>query len=524
MTRSTLLLLAVGLTPSLPAQNKTERAQVEWGPSMEIGENGAFGDVLHEDEEFLYMSVFLKKELFITKYDQQFHSKYQKVLPMEIDKKDHTNEGIFFLGEKIMVFSSFYDKKADELGLYLRTFKKADMSPVERISKIYSIPAEKSRNTGSFSIQSSPADKFLLVTVGLPRVKDANEEFGVRVYNSEAELHWERKVELPYNDTEFSRERLRVDDDGSVLLLGVKYDSKREAKEKTKKGEVTYLYHLMVLKDGDSALEDNPIQVPGKFLQDMTFAMGADGDIICGGFWGNLNSWNARGAYFLRIDRKTKAIAHESFKEFDTDFITAYMTEKEEKKATKKAEKKGQDLEMYKFELDDIVRRDDGGAILIGEQAYNYTVCYTDSRGNTRCTTHYIHNDIIVVNIDPEGDIEWASKIPKRQHTANDGGFYSSYALAVKGDRMYTVFNDSGKNLFLNRGDKVAQFELKGDEALITLATIDQDGHTHREALLSPEKRDAILRPKVCFQMDDDRMFIYAQRKKEYRYGMITFE
>ena len=56
------------------------------------------------------------------------------------------------------------------------------------------------------------------------------------------------------------------------------------------------------------------------------------------------------------------------------------------------------------------------------------------------------------------------------------------------------------------------------------LITIDADGHVHREALLAPDKRDAILMPKECFQMEDDRMFVYATRKKEYRYGMITFQ
>jgi hypothetical protein len=45
-----------------------------------------------------------------------------------------------------------------------------------------------------------------------------------------------------------------------------------------------------------------------------------------------------------------------------------------------------------------------------------------------------------------------------------------------------------------------------------------------REALLAPDKRDAILRPKECFQLEDDRMFIYAERKKEYRFGTISFK
>jgi hypothetical protein len=86
------------------------------------------------------------------------------------------------------------------------------------------------------------------------------------------------------------------------------------------------------------------------------------------------------------------------------------------------------------------------------------------------------------------------------------------------------VFNDNGKNLFLSQGSKVEQFDLKGKEALITLVTVDATGRVTREALLAPDKRDAILRPKECFQLEDDRMFIYAERKKEYRFGTISFK
>lgn len=166
--------------------------------------------------------------------------------------------------------------------------------------------------------------------------------------------------------------------------------------------------------------------------------------------------------------------------------------------------------------------------MLVGEQYYSYvqTITSTDAQGRmiSRTVYHYVYNDIIVVSIDRKGDIEWAVKVPKRQHTTNDGGYYSSYGLTVKGDRMYFVFNDNGKNLFLSQGSKVEQFDLKGKEALITLVTVDATGRVTREALLAPDKRDAILRPKECFQLEDDRMFIYAERKKEYRFGTISFK
>lgn len=200
------------------------------------------------------------------------------------------------------------------------------------------------------------------------------------------------------------------------------------------------------------------------------------------------------------------------------------MTDKEAKKAQKKADKKDEEIELPSFELHDIIHRTDGGAVLVAEQYSTYVVCTTDSKGNNYCSTHYLYNDVLVVSIDREGNIEWASKVPKRQHSINDAGAFSSCAVEVKGSNIYLVFNDSGENLFIKPGDKIKQFELNGKDALVVLATIDSDGKVSREALFSPERRDVILRPKDCVELKNQDMFIYASRKRDYRFGMIGFK
>ncbi len=142
----------------------------------------------------------------------------------------------------------------------------------------------------------------------------------------------------------------------------------------------------------------------------------------------------------------------------------------------------------------------------------------------TSPTYHYYYNDVVVANIGPDGNNEWAAKVPKRQHSVNDNGTYSSCAVEAKGSNIYLVFNDSGENLFVKPGDKIKQFELKGKDALVVLATIHSDGNVSREALFSPDRRDVILRPKDCVELKSQEMFIYANRKRDYRFGLIEFK
>lgn len=521
-----LLFAAVGLN----AQTKTERAQVEWGDARDEKEHGDFRNVLHRTDEHIYVQVYRKKATWIQLFNKDLRMLKEREIEMELDKEDHKWESMIFQEDRIVFFTSVYDKGKATNTLFARIYGIEDLAPQGALKKVHSIPAESKKDQGWFAVDEQPTGNGFQVRVKSSGLEKGDTKRKVMLFNADLTLEdeVEEDYQMPFERDEFDTESVVYAEDGSKVVVGRKYPEKQEKRERKREGKPTYDMVLLAYGPQGGKPQVTTLQVGDRFLQDMTLSLPETGDILCAGFWGNKGTWSVRGAYFMRLDRDSKEIVHQSFKEFDDDFITQHMTEKEAEKATKKAEKKGGELEMMEFDLDEIILREDGGAILVGEQYRFYVTTTTTSTPNggttTTTTYHYVYNDIIAINISPEGDIEWAAKIPKRQHTRNDGGRYSSYALAIKDDKMYFVFNDSGKNLMLLPGDKIHQFELKGKEALITLATVDGDGRVHREALLSPEKRDAILAPKECFQMEDDRMFIYAYRKNEYRYGMITFQ
>ena len=526
MHASKLLLLAFLLFSFIPAsaQKKTDKAEVKWGKDMTVKEDGQFVDVIGDVDNSTFVIMRRKKEVLIQRMDG-VKVIWQKPVELELDKNDLTIRQIILTKTEVLVFTHYYDKKGNEKRLYLSTYDQAGFKQLKRFEKIATIPADKQSNTGSFIISSSPDRSKVLVQVLPPYEKKEDiERSTMNVYDADMQLQWSQEFRLPYTDVDYRVESQHVDNDGSVIVLGLKYAEKKERKALKRDNKSTYEYHLLVYTGTSPVPQDHAIGVADKFLQDMTLSMSNEGDIVCAGLYGNKNSFNVRGAFFLRIDRASKTISHESFKEFSDDFITSFMTEKEAKKATKKAAKKDENLELYQYMIHDIILRDDGGAVLVAEQYFMREVCYTDKNGNTRCNYHYFYNDVIVVNIDPQGDIEWATKVPKRQHSINDGGTYSSCAVEVQNEKIYLVFNDSGENLFVKSGDKIKQFELKGKDALVVLATVSGDGTVTREALFTPDRRDVILRPKDCVQLKDDAMFIYANRKKDYRFGLIEFK
>ena len=129
-------------------------------------------------------------------------------------------------------------------------------------------------------------------------------------------------------------------------------------------------------------------------------------EVICAGFYAAKNGSSADGTYFARYtsDRLTKKSTETD--EFSVDFIVDGKSNRVERKAVRK-DSKGKTVELPHLKVRDFVLRSDGGILLIGEEYY----VEEDSKGNTECN----YNDIMVININSKGTMDWAKKIYKRQ-------------------------------------------------------------------------------------------------------------
>ncbi len=141
----------------------------------------------------------------------------------------------------------------------------------------------------------------------------------------------------------------------------------------------------------------------------------------------------------------------------------------------------------------------------------------------TSSTSQYYYNDIIVISISPDGSIDWNEKIPKKQVTVNDGGFYSSFAVSVVKDKLYFVFNDHPNNLFYKKQGKLSNFN-KGPDSVMVLVELDSQGNQTREALYNAKKSGILTRPKVCEQISDNEMILFGQDNKIHRFARLTFK
>ena len=120
------------------------------------------------------------------------------------------------------------------------------------------------------------------------------------------------------------------------------------------------------------------------------------------------------------------------------------------------------------------------------------------------------------------GNIAWSSRIPKVQQTTDDGGYFSSYSMAVVRDRMFFVYNDNSRN-FGDRGNRRNLHSFNGSNSIIAMSEVNQKGVVRKYALGNNRDEKILTRPKVCEQTGLYEMVVFGERRGKFKFGTLNF-
>jgi len=384
-------------------------------------------------------------------------------------------------------------------------------------------------NAGYYTIDLSRKESKLLVRYELPFKRKEQEKFGLAVIDEDLSVMWDKQVTLPYPETKFFLEQVKVDDEGNVYtigrLSGQTLDEKDLRKPRSKRGG-DFEYRIITFKDNGDIEDEFSVALKGQYITDLQIAVNDDSDIICTGFYSDLGVSTTKGSYFLKLDGIKGRVISENQIELSEDFIKDGMSEKQEKKFDKK-KSKGKDPEIREYKIDEIILKDDGSALMTAEQWFVRVVTRTSTGANgaiSTTTTYYYHfYSVVVINYDKDGNELWTEKIKKSQVTTNDGGFASSYVMTVKGDELFFVFNDNPKNI-LNENDEKTYGAFREKEIALALHSVDSEGNSEREMLYSRARKDLITIPLASEQITEDELIIFCKRKKNQQFIKVTFK
>jgi len=529
-------LILVALTWSMPtiSQRQPEAANIYIGPEIKSKRKGTLNDIVGYDSNGYYM---LRKEA-VNYYYEHYDKDLNLMKSVEIDLgrgfKKHEMEFSVQLAKNIYSFTSFNHQKEKKNVLYGRKIDKKTLVPVGEVQTISEFDYRMRSNDGFFDYDISRDSSKFMVYHDLPYKRGKAERFGVSVFDDQMAAIWQKEITLPFKDELYDVEEYKVDNQGNAYLLGIVFKGKARVK---RRGKPNYAYQLLAYSDQGEKLTEYLINLESKFITDMQFEVANNGDIICAGFFSELGTFSIKGTFYLIIDGATKEVKMETYSQFDSDFLADFMNER----------KANRGKELYEYDLGRLELRRDGGAVLVAEQFYAqedmrydpYGYQYGLSRYRYRYrygypmrygypyganNIDYFYNDILVVNIDPKGSIQWAQRIPKRQVSRDDGGLYASYALSVAKGKMFFVFNDHPKNISIQTSDRKVHNFNKGKESVVVLVTLTGAGEMSKEPLFQIKDVKSYTRPKVCEQVSWEEMIIFNQKSRKTKFARLTFK
>ena len=530
-------------------------AVVQWGKEYEEPTNTDLQKIVATEGGGFYALRIRKGGLLgsgsikaiVEYYDPKMKLVRSKELDLEYKGKDRLLKDVVMLQGKLWLLTYFYNEKQAKTYLFAQRINNETLTLDRELLKI-SEQAESNRERSDVFNYAISKDSSKMVVFTKQPSEGKLQEFEIGVYDGDFNEIWHKNARLPYSKKSFGVDETQVDKNGNVYLLGVIYTEGSNRLER--QGKPTYQYNLIAyMRDSTLDVQEYKIDVKDKFVSDLTFRPADDGDLVFSGFYSEKGAKGVKGTCFFKINPKTKDMTSISTREFDFGFLTQNFSErnKERAKAAAISDDKGKEAELTSYSLDKLILRSDGGAILIAEQyfieeqrqdnfgrfgtfssfgfndpwGFNDPFGYRNNRNN-QSDYFFNYNDIIVVNIQPDGEIAWSARIPKRQTSKNDYGIYSSYSMCTVADKLYFIYNEDSRNLDANRKKTVAGEPDRN--SVVVLAEVNREGKVKRSPLFQNKEEGIVTRPKICRQIGRREVAIYGEKGRGYRFGTISFD
>lgn len=402
-------------------------------------------------------------------------------------------EGIFILGNHIVLFLSAFDKNRTSQVLYgLRYDTLGQFLNMVRLVETHNATRP---NKGQFRLVPTLSQKNLWLILSHPQDKNDLEQFEFFLFNDSLQNLYRRTLTLPYKDRQFEMTDLLPDGENQLFMLGKVYPERPNRE----RGLPDFEYSVLKLRISppeevqELVLRDAPYPVA-----DLALARTKSGLALCG-FFARPASEGVAGTLLYSLAIDSLRVLRTAHMPFDKNFVQEALGEK----------KAPRNPMLSRFGLKEVVTGPEGDLFIVGEQFWMQEICVRDARGFLYCNYHYFYNSILVIHADTSGEIRNTYVIPKFQNSLDDDGYFLSYALAVNDSGLYFVFLDNPKN---RQAEKPADYRdmnrpQKADAVLVQLGF---GGGLQKKILFNAEAEGWTLRPKFSRQVGADEIMVLA--------------
>lgn len=423
---------------------------------------------------------------------------------------------VYFKGKLLAFFS---DKKDGNNMLYIQEMD-SEIDPIGEPVLISSYPLPKTfGDKGHFSIQLSENGALMVVEYVIPAKKDAFNRYGYSIYNEQLKVLTEGEYELPIPAKTSSVDIRHLSNSGNYFIgvtLFNTSNSNNWFSSSTIDGAAIYQVA------GDSLVQFN-VQLDEERIVDFQLATDQE-HLIVTGTYGDRVSRVTKGFFFKRFELKDGSSQNLTLQPFEE--LSHMRRNRSDRQGSGWIRGNSDGYLNYAFR--NVVVLPNGNVVVVAEQFSIVQQISGDVKGMSQTILHYYYDDILVYCIDTSGNVKWSQTIPKEQHSTNDYGYYSSFALAQYNNSIYLYFNDTRRNYQDNGSfnEWIGSISFPIRKKMVVLAETQiacESGEVNRAIFSNYLQSNGIVVPRLCAENKAKRQLLfYAVGRKE-QFGWVQF-
>lgn len=395
---------------------------VQWSNPTKLKGTAIFTKVIGENEHgiFLlrYRNKFFSKNVIIDKY----HHHLNLDLSRSIELKKARMVKIKMTDKGILLVKSKFERRRQSNVLSAQYYD-YDLKPMGREVELLTSPIREFGDRGDFRVRISENEQHIAVYHS-GRTEEGELISHWTLFDIDLKLKRSKSIVLPVKHKRFYLMNFLVSDQGNIYSLAREIIEIKDRDNRTR--------DRFFIQEADSLwnlqLTDTVIYRDLKMSYDRI-----NQQVHIVGFYGTYEMYGSNGLSKFSYDLHTGK-SSQSFNRFDKNLTAKLNTGKHQ--AT---------IVPNGFEIIKVVSRSDGGFLCVAEQkeiATENDIVMVNGIPTSTSKNIYNYNDIIVLNADSTGKVEWSHVIHKNQTTVNDGGYFSSAVVFVDDRFIQLIYND----------------------------------------------------------------------------------
>jgi len=492
-------------------------------------------DVQDDQSSFLTSAGLLGKKFRVLNLDGNLDikSKFDIETP-KIDNKKVKYIGSEKFGPSTFFFSRYFDRKADSYTLFASQLDPNTGKFVKNFEACKVTDDKFGAFRNPFSTFTSIDSTKMLILTTYPTKRNENVRYGLKVVNPDMSTVWAKDIEFGEADKDFRLTDVEIDRSGNIHMIATLRMSREEKKEKDSKSRYYTNVYSYFHETGE--LKQYEIGFTEYIIRSIDLDVNDQDELIGMGFYSDKKIQlidNYKGFFFIKIDPRTKEVVASNVSPFSEELI--------EELAGKRKAKKGK---FPPYVVRKSIPLDNGGYAVVAEH-YVYTQnTTTSSSGQQQTTETWLFGNVVVMYMSPDGKMETASVIKKKQYcTAKNGGAsllqqlgfglypgvnelpYYGISIIENDNNIYIMYNENPKNEQRVKDGKNPK-SVRQRNSVTMLNTFKPDGSAYGEVLFkSKDASEGVkmpLMPMSYVQYSDNSAIIFGRKGKKMRATRIT--